>query len=337
MSLSAAVLCSCSQDLQLGEESSDTDEAEITAQMINVIETIGLNNAVDGFVTRVNQGKSLGCLTGSFQISQGLPERLQQGIFAQASSFPAYVRFANASVTDDREKDFHGMSIKLSGVDGDLLWGEDNNQQDFILNSYPVLFAANNNEFLSFLKATAGGAMWKFLINPLNWDSAMVLLRGREEINSPFDIRYWSTTPYRFGDDTSTAVKYSVKSCSTLTTDNPEASHENFLRDSMKSHLSQTDACFDFMVQFQNDPQSMPIENASSEWDEEESPFETVARLTIPSQEFQSESAMARCEEVTFNPWQSLSQHRPLGGINRARRAVYSEAGEFRNQHNASR
>lgn len=31
-----------------------------------------------------------------------------------------------------------------------------------------------------------------------------------------------------------------------------------------------------------------------------------------------------RCESLSFNPWHALAEHRPLGGMNRLRRAVYA-------------
>jgi len=76
----------------------------------------------------------------------------------------------------------------------------------------------------------------------------------------------------------------------------------------------------------------MPVENASVIWDENDAPYQKVARLTFPGQDFSSATALEDCESQRFNPWQSLEDHRPLGGINRVRRAVYSEAGDFRLQ-----
>ena len=50
----------------------------------------------------------------------------------------------------------------------------------------------------------------------------------------------------------------------------------------------------------------------------------TVATLRIPSQRVKplNESA-SECERASFNPWHALAEHRPMGGINRLRRAVY--------------
>ena len=70
------------------------------------------------------------------------------------------------------------------------------------------------------------------------------------------------------------------------------------------------------------------------EWDESVSPFRKVASIDIPPQSFESPERMEFCENLAFNPWQSLAEHRPLGGLNRARKDLYRELAEFRHQWN---
>ena len=74
----------------------------------------------------------------------------------------------------------------------------------------------------------------------------------------------------------------------------------------------------------------MPIEDASVEWPADAAPFQTVATLRIPSQRFDSPEQLARCEAISFNPWHALVPHRPLGSMNRARRAIYEALAPFR-------
>jgi hypothetical protein len=88
------------------------------------------------------------------------------------------------------------------------------------------------------------------------------------------------------------------------------------------------------MVQAQTDPQKMPIEDASIEWEEASSPFRTIASLRIPAQDFDTPERMARCEAIAFSPWNCLPEHRPLGGMNRARKAIYAELARFRAERN---
>ncbi len=76
----------------------------------------------------------------------------------------------------------------------------------------------------------------------------------------------------------------------------------------------------------------MPIEDASVIWDEDVSPFQTVASITIKNQDFDNPESLAHCERSSFNPWQSLAEHKPLGRMNEVRRLVYADAAKLRNQ-----
>jgi hypothetical protein len=84
------------------------------------------------------------------------------------------------------------------------------------------------------------------------------------------------------------------------------------------------------MVQFQTDPRKMPIEDASVEWREQDSPYRTVAHIRIPRQTLQETDTARLCEQMSFNPWNCLPDHRPLGNFNRARRDIYHAMAEFR-------
>jgi hypothetical protein len=69
-----------------------------------------------------------------------------------------------------------------------------------------------------------------------------------------------------------------------------------------------------------------PIEDSTEAWP---SPWTTVARLTLPKQDTQSDQGQAlnkAAEEGVFDPWQALAAHRPLGDIQRARKVVYFES-----------
>ena len=39
---------------------------------------------------------------------------------------------------------------------------------------------------------------------------------------------------------------------------------------------------------------------------------------------------MALAEKIAFNPWNCLQAHQPLGGMNRARKAIYTELAKLR-------
>ena len=319
--------------LKLGEEQTTNTEPAVARELIDTMKRISSKRSGQNPPHRFNQAKSLGCFEAEFQIGSQLDSALAQGIFSHPGTYPARIRFANASKWDDRKKDFRGMSIKVSGLPGEPIWGVPGTQ-DFVLNSHPVLFAATPDEFLAFTQAMEKGRLWSFFINPYHWGALKVVLKGRQKTQNPFAIRYWSTTPYRFGTDTSVAVKYSVQPCSDSMPEVYQDKDENFLTGAMKQHLAAQPACFDFMVQFQKSPDEMPIEDASVVWNEQSSPFMKVATIKISNQSFESEEVKKACERIRFNPWQCFAEHKPLGGINRVRKQIYAEMAEFRTHGN---
>ncbi|MEA3303482.1 MAG: catalase, partial [Pseudomonadota bacterium] len=305
---------------------------QLVAEMNQRIETITLAESKNGVIPRFNQAKSVACLSAQFRVHDKIPAELKQGLFSKAASYPAMLRFANATNRDDSKKDIRGLSIKVSNVDGKAVWGE-TGIQDFIFNSYPALFVATPEDFLSFIRARQEDKKLRFFLNPFDahLKSLWIVFKAREKHLSPLDIRYWSTVPFRLGETGGQVVKYSVTPCSDYHTKKAVKAGKNQLRAAIKAHLQQGPACFDFSVQLRTDPHSMPIEDASVIWDEQESSFQRVATITIENQVFDTPKLLANCEHSSFNPWQSLAAHEPLGRMNEVRRSIYQSAAKLRN------
>ena len=102
----------------------------------------------------------------------------------------------------------------------------------------------------------------------------------------------------------------------------------------MVAALDQGDVELDVRLQLQTDPHRMPIENNAVLWPERLSPRVSVATLRIPRQKFDSPAQMEFCENLAFNPWRALPEHRPIGGLNRVRKELYAELARFRHQRN---
>ncbi|KMO32409.1 hypothetical protein VQ02_23650 [Methylobacterium variabile] len=70
-------------------------------------------------------------------------------------------------------------------------------------------------------------------------------------------------------------------------------------------------------------PDEEAVEDASTLWPEDLSPYVAVGRITVPPQESWSEAKVrARDDGLAFSPWHGIAAHRPLGSVMRARRAV---------------
>ncbi|MDX2416047.1 MAG: catalase family protein [Xanthomonadales bacterium] len=339
------LLTACGDDvrkLAIAQEDPQANEAEITRELIQLTKLVTRNardealksDPTAGEILRFNQPKHVGCVKAEFSVAENLPAELQVGIFATPQTFPTWIRFANATNQADTEKDFRGMSLKLMQVEGDKLLGTDETQ-DFILNSHPVLFVGNPQDFRDFVDHNVDSGPLSFFLNPFSphIKEFRIVLAGRQHHASHLSIPYWSTTPYLFGEGR--AVKYSVKTCHQLEdADPPRKLKDGYLREAMREQMATDGACYDFYVQFQTDAELMPLEDATVEWDESLSPARKVARINIPPQSFESAGQMEFCENLAFNPWQSLSEHRPLGGLNRVRKDLYQALADFRHESN---
>jgi hypothetical protein len=313
--------------MALGEETIAPDEPALTAEFIGFLKAATERRYPDGVRRRFNQARATACVEAEFIVLDGLPPEHRTGLFASPRSYQASIRFANASSQSDREKDIRGMSIRVAAVGGENLT-PGATSQDFVLNSHPVMVAGDPRQFLELLRANEAGGLRRVMYFLTHPKAARIGVAARANPTCHLDIPYWSTTPFRFGPNR--AVKYIVRPASTVTSPRPGALTDNYLRDAMAARLSTGEATFDFLVQFQTDSTRMPIEDASVEWREADSPYHRVARIRIPKQQFDSAERVARCEQSVFNPWHCLPDHRPLGSMNRARRQIYEAMAEFR-------
>jgi hypothetical protein len=311
----------------LAVENIAPDEPQVIEEFIAFLEEASRRRHPTGPIRRFNQGRHTACVTATLTVLDRLPAEFRVGVFSVPRSWRAWIRFANATSSSDRNADVRGMSIKLFDVGGPNLT-EGATTQDFILNSHPVMMVPHTRDFLELLKANESGragTLRYFLSHP---KAARLALAARSKPTCHLDIPFWSTTPYRFGPGR--AVKYVVRPSSCKTSRRPFPLTDSYLRDALAAHLRESEATFDFMVQLQTDPEKTPIEDASIEWKEEDSPPTTVARLVIPRQLIDTPPRDASCEAVSFNPWNCLPDHQPLGSFNRARREIYRALARLR-------
>lgn len=155
-------------------------------------------------------------------------------------------------------------------------------------------------------------------------------IRGKS-VASPLDLRYWSGSPHWLGQPGTAdghAVKYSLvpRYEGTTPPNNPNDLSADYLSRALAGHLKTREADFDFRVQPQIDPVTMPVEDTSVEWDEGVSKPIPVATLTIGVQDVNSSEGRAlaeECEAMSFSPWNARAEHRPMGGINRLRQSIW--------------
>ncbi len=281
---------------------------------------------------RAGNTKTYGVVKAEFTVLDSLPKNLKVGLFRQAKTFPAYVRFGGPGplvVPDPQDNGILSMGIKVMRVPGKKLMDEEQHTQDFLGISCPT-FTTPNIQANRILQQEIGrGTPAWYFINPMapHWlDAIMQGLYARLYAN-PLEVRYFSCTPFLMGEGQ--AMKFSMIPRVEKKTKLNKLS-DNYLRDAMIKTLKKRSVIFDIAVQLQTDPYRMPIEDASVEWLERESPFINVATLEIPMQTFNSSQQQAFARSLRFNPWHAIAAHRPLGNQNRARYQVYHATAEKR-------
>lgn len=315
-----------------GEVIPATEAADTAAVVTMIRDSVQAGFEREGRAHRDAHRKAHGCVAARFTVAGGLPPTLAQGVFATPRSYDAVIRYSNgAQLEDDRKGDARGMAIKLMGVDGPKLLGDEAGArtQDFVLFNHPVFFVRNAKDYVLFNRGVFGNnwaLAWWLTTNAFHEGAILLAIQNRK-MDNPLNARYWSTTPSRLG---STQVKYSARPCTGQTFAVPSTGPQK-LRENLEAHLQQQGACFEFMVQPRTQPSRMPIEDPTIEWKESAAPFITVGRIDIPAQTVEQGEA---CEIRSFTPWHSLAEHKPLGGIQRMRKVVYQTISTLRHDLN---
>ena len=325
-------------DTALGEVAAPNEEA-LTAEIESAILT-GMKKEAGNFpMTRDVHAKHHGCVKSFTEINNAaLPPQLRVGVFAHNQAYPSWIRFSNGQGKPkaDADGDVRGFGLKLMGVPGAKLLEEERNEQtqDFLMINTPDFFIDDLRTYSSFIQATGKGGLGlaAFAITHPGVMYKISKIFGQKMAN-PLETNFFSSTPYKLGN---TVVKYRVQPCRTGLTPYPASPTPDFLRENMGRSLAQSDSCFTFMVQLQKDPRSMPLEDATVHWDENLSPWLPVATVKIPRQNFDTPAQQSFCENLSFTPWHSLPEHKPLGAPNRVRKSVYELVSKFRHAHNSA-
>lgn len=231
------------------------------------------------------------------------------------------------------------MAIKILGVSGQKILENEKEAttQDFIMINHPVFFVNDGQRYLSFMNDLNSHNMIRKLHIPfaLGFKGTMNALGARNsKIANPLYTRYWSMVPYQLGLGVDRqAVKYSVRNCSTVSATLPDHPSHNFLRAALKDTLQKQDVCMEFLIQPRTSTK-MLVEDAMTEWKENEAPFYQVATIHIPKQSFDTPEQNQFCENLSFTPWHALPEHKPLGAINRMRKIIYENISKVRHDIN---
>ncbi|KAG0076796.1 hypothetical protein BGZ92_002248 [Podila epicladia] len=337
-------------DLKLGErlQNHESDNAtRIADELERTVINRGEKRKVCPRFRRHMHGNSTGILKAKFTVHEDIPIQFAKGVFVPGKTYDALVRLSNATRDpgpSDYNNDLHGIAIKLMGVEGPKILETDQEAttQDFLMTSLPFFLTNNVQDYATMLARLNS---W----NPLVRAVAFLGLVPRgvrnghllplSKIANPLQIQYFSAVPFALGTGPDRqVVKYSMKPLSSLQDVFPSHPERDYLHRTVIDTLSKGEVQYSFMIQ-PKVGDSMDVEDSMTEWSEKESPFQTVGTITFPQQEVDNqkvgnEELNALGERLSFNPWHSLVEHKPLGSINRVRKIVYERISRVRDERN---
>lgn len=329
---------------ELYREYPDPQEAAGQKRLLDLTMRTLKQKYLTGPQLRDTHAKGLAVVKGTFAVDPDLPADLRVGLFATAKSYPCVCRFSNTDPNPkpDLSRDMRALSIKLMGVEGDMIWQDDREAKtlDLLLMSAKPFIAPTLDLFIelqelllkAYMTPILGNAslMWFFLKNPR---IAAGVMKAEITCANLLELPYFGETPYAFDKK---VVQYKLVPHKDPTSRLPGSDAPfNYLNLRLREDLAAGDVQFDFLVQFQVDPEKMPIEDSTIPWSETLSPPRKVATLTFQKQTIDEPALGTTGEHLSFNPWRTLPEHRPLGWVNRVRLPIYEAISKFRHLRNS--
>jgi hypothetical protein len=264
-----------------------------------------------------------------------LPADLRAGFAQPGATYPTVVRFSNASGTGqaDTEPDLRGVALRVQVSPEE--------SHDLLMTNFPVSHARDARQFVEFAKATAGGRASPLgilrLLRLFGVRETIRMLKNvssarRRTVTSVATETYWSRGAMRWGP--TLAVRYLLRPApDTVPAPRAPKDDPSYLSNEATRRLARGDVRFELCIQRYVDNASTPIEDTAVAWSERISPAEPVAMLTIGRGDFSTVDALAQArviDTMAFNPWNTTDEFRPLGNLNRARKAVYDAGAAHR-------
>jgi len=304
-----------------------------------------------GYALRAVHAKGHGCLVGSFEVDEIQDAGYRHSIFKSSRTYPIIARFSNGDgppVRDGNRTISIGLAFKVLDVKVPKLLPQQSEESvDFLLTNHPEFIARNISDFAEVIEGRENGLLDKL---GAIWASGRGLYRrlwiAKED---PLVTPYWGNLPFKLGDR---VVKYLVRPEACPGQQGPvkiiTKSGPDFLSAALTEHMSGQSACFGFYLQKKGTDLESPVEDATVAWPEGEDFLERVGTVFFPIQppnELLPEMGLPNasgldgkqiCQHLSFSPWNTTGDFKPLSSLNRARRVIYELSVALRREINRS-
>ena len=294
-------------------------------------------------------------MVGTFTVLDGLPAPYAQGLFAKPGRYEAILRISTnpGDILDDAVSVPRGLALKVIGVEGEHLAPQEAPTQDFVMVNGPAFLAPDPATFaksLSLLAKTTDrvpGLKKAFstvargieqVIEGVGGESATLKSVGGHPMTNPLGETYFGQTPFRYGEH---VAKFSLAPASDELKRLEDAELDvrgrpNGIRDSLIDHFHAQGGVWELRVQLRNERRNHADRGCLGGLAGGGEPVRhRRAGSRSQPQESWSEARSAQIDDgMSFSVWHALAAHRPLGGINRARRETYAMSKDLRARQN---
>lgn len=308
-----------------------------------------------GHAERAVHAKLWSLFEGELTVFDDLLPDYAQGLFANpGAKHPVIMRLSSipGDILDDEITVPHGLALKVLNVEGDRLPGSEGDTiQDFVMVNGPAFNTPNAKMFLANLKTLAAttdkveglkkGASivnrsLEALIETFGGESRTLKSMGGAPMTHPLGDAFYSQTAFRYGDF---VAKFSVAPVSDnliALADKKEdvKGKPDGFRELVADEIARNGGEWAIRVQLRTDDKSMPIEDASKPWSQDDSPYLPVASIKVAPQAGYSSELSKTDDSLSFSVWNGITAHQPLGSVNRVRKDNYKAAADFRGRAN---
>ncbi|KAK5939678.1 hypothetical protein PMZ80_008058 [Knufia obscura] len=325
------------------EQPGEQDKIKAVSEQFNRFQMMNFNEHMH--CLRGTHLKTQGCVMGKFIVHDNLPEHLAQGMFKRPGTYDVIMRYSSLTpkILADNIPAPRGIGMKIFGVKGEKIWGEDKDTQDFTMNNYSVLelrtpqvtyeiadsLERNWNDLPTFAKEQGERV-----------DADVATMGSQLPKQFMVAMPEYSQSAYRHGDY---VAKYGVfplgEAQKNIVDDNVKDDDPiNVISQHTRKFHMANKVTYSFCAQMLQNIDEQPVEDIGIEWDEKKYPFEQIATIEFePQDSWLPEFRAWWDDRITVNGWHGLKEHKPLGSVNRMRRVVYAESRKLRLRVNGYR
>ncbi|TKA81738.1 hypothetical protein B0A55_01122 [Friedmanniomyces simplex] len=282
--------------------------------------------------------KTQGCVMGKFIVHRDLPKHLAQGMFAQPGTYDVIMRYSSLTpkIVPDNIPAPRGIGMKIFGIEGEKLFGEDKKTQDWTFNNYPILELRDPKTTYEIAESLERNwnDLGTFAKEQSERVDADVATHGSQLPRQQMvAMPQYSQSAYRHGDY---VAKYGVfplgeEQKKIEKEDVQESAPINILSQHTRNLHMKHKVTYSFCAQMLQDLDEQPVDDIGVEWDPKKYPFEQIATIEFePQDSWLPEFRVWWDDRITVNSWHGLKVHQPLGSTNRLRRVVYAESRKLR-------